>query len=124
MVIFGVRLVCACDELEMLDHRMAGEADLADDAGAFGARLHAGKRDALRHRVALDAVEPPEEIEVPPGAAELAVGDRLEADLLLLLDDALDLAVLDRLELGGVISPLARFSRASFSAGGRSRLPT
>ena len=49
----------------------------------------------------LDAVEAPEEVEVPPGAAELAVGDRLQADLLLLLDDALDLAVLDRLERVG-----------------------
>jgi hypothetical protein len=41
----------------------------------------------------LDAVEPPEKVEVPPGAAELAVGDRLQADLLLLLDDRADLAV-------------------------------
>ena len=78
---------------------MVGEADLADDARALGARLQALERDALLHGVALDAVEPPEEIEVPPGAAELAVGDRLEPDLLLLLDDAFDLAVLDRLEL-------------------------
>ena len=101
----------------MLEHRMVGEADLADDARALGAGLQALERDALLHDVALDAVETPEEIEVPPGAAELAVGDRLEPDLLLLLDDALDLAVLDRLELGGVISPLARCSRASFSAG-------
>src|SRR5579864_5534525 len=33
---------------------------------------------------------------MPPGAAEFAVGDRLQADLFLLLDDALDLAVFDR----------------------------
>ena len=50
--------------------------------------------------VELDAVEHAEEIEVPPGAAELAVGRELEADLLLLLDDLLDLTVLDGLELG------------------------
>src|SRR5262249_37428082 len=36
--------------------------------------------------------------EVPPRAAEFAVGDRLKADILLLLDDALDLAVLDLLQ--------------------------
>jgi hypothetical protein len=42
--------------------------------------------------VALGAVEAPEKIEVPPRAAELAVGDGLQADLLLLLDDPLDLA--------------------------------
>src|SRR4029453_9642561 len=41
-----------------------------------------------------------EKVEVPPGAAELAVGRKLKAKLLLLLDDVLDLAILDRLELG------------------------
>ena len=56
------------------------------------------KRDAGVHDVLLDAVEAPEEIEMPPRAAELAVGDRLQADVLLLLDDALDLAVFDRLQ--------------------------
>ena len=72
----------------------------------------------------LDAVEAPEEIELPPGAAEFAVGDRLQADLFLLLDDALDLAVLDRLQRGGVDLALRALARASFSAAGRSRLPT
>ena len=81
---------------------MVGEAELADDARALGAGLQALERDALFHGVALGAVEPPEEIEVPPGATELAVGDRLKPDLLLLLDNAFDLAVLDGLERGGV----------------------
>src|SRR5262249_32057285 len=49
--------------------------------------------------VDLDPVEHAEEIEVPPRAAELAVGCELEADLLLLAHDLLDLAVLDLLEL-------------------------
>ena len=80
---------------------MVGEADLADDARAFRPGLQALKRDALLHDVALGAVQAPQEVEMPPGAAELAVGDRREPDLLLLLDDALDLAVLDRLEVGG-----------------------
>ena len=81
---------------------MAGKAELAGDLDALVAGGDAGERDAGVHDVLLDAVEAPEEIEMPPGAAELAVGDRLQADLLLLLDDALDLAVLDRLERGGV----------------------
>ena len=76
------------DELEMRDHGMAGEAELAGDARALGPRLHAGKGDALVHDIALDAVETPEEIEVPPRAAELAVGDGAQPHLLLLLDDA------------------------------------
>ena len=49
----------------------------------------------------LHTVEAPEKIEVPPGAAEFAVGHGLQADLFLLLDDALDLAVLQGLEIGG-----------------------
>ncbi len=35
---------------------------------------------------------------MPPRAAKLAVGDGLQADILLLLDDALDLPVLDRFQ--------------------------
>ena len=72
----------------------------------------------------LDAVELAEEIEVPPGAAELAVGRQLQADILLLLDDLLDLAVLDLLEVGSVISPFSRLARASLSAAVRRMLPT
>ena len=39
---------------------------------------------------------------MPPGAAEFAVGDRLQADVFLAFDDAHDLAVLDRFQRGGV----------------------
>src|SRR5262249_3412997 len=86
-------------EAEMLDHGMAGKGDLADGPRPFGTRAHAGKGDPLRHLVALDAVEAPEEIEMPPRAAELAVGDRLQSRLLLPLDGPGDLAVLDLLQL-------------------------
>jgi hypothetical protein len=51
--------------------------------------------------VLLGAVKTPEEIEMPPRAAELAVGDRLQPHVLLLLDDALDLAVFDVLQRCG-----------------------
>ena len=61
-------------------------------------RLHALELDAVVDLVDLDAVEHAEEIEMPPGAAEFAVGRELEPDLFLLLDDLLDLAVLDRRE--------------------------
>src|SRR5712691_2037822 len=79
---------------------MVGEADLALDAQALRLGLHAVELDAGVGLVEVDAVEHPKEIEVPPGAAELAVGRKLEADLLLLLDDLLDFPVFDRLELG------------------------
>ena len=79
----------------MLEMRMAGEAELADDADRLGLGLDAGENDALAGVEHLDAVEALVEVEMPPGAAELAVGRELEADLLLLLDDLLDLAVFD-----------------------------
>src|SRR4029079_5193835 len=88
------------EKLEVLQHRMVGEADLADDAQALRLGLHAAELDALVAFVEIDAVEHAEEIEVPPGPPELAVGRELEADLLLLLDDLPALAVLDGLELG------------------------
>ena len=84
----------------MLQHRVIGEADLAGDLDALHLGLHALELDAVVELVELDAVEHAEEIEMPPGAAEFAVGGELEADLLLLLDDLLDLAVLDLFELG------------------------
>ena len=109
----------------MLEMRMAGEADLADDADALGLGLDAGKDDAPAGIEHLDAVEALVEVELPPGAAELAVGRELEPDLLLLLDDLLDLAVFDlaKLRVGdlalGVLAPAPPSARA-----GRSRLPT
>ena len=63
-------------------------------------RLHAAELDALLGLVNFDAVERAEKLEVPPGAAKLAVGRQLKPQLLLLLDIVLDLAVLDGLELG------------------------
>src|SRR5262245_58049195 len=87
------------DELEMLKHRMAGKADLAGDLETFVAGRHPRESDTGIHHVFLDAVETPEEIQVPPGAPEFAISDRLQAGIFLLFDDALDLAVLDFLEL-------------------------
>ena len=96
----------------MLEHRVAGKADLAGHLDAFVARGDAGESDAALHDVLLDPVEAPEEIEMPPRAAEFAVGDRLQADFFLALDDADNLAVLDRFQRGGVDlafgAPLAR----------------
>src|SRR6185369_5152 len=60
--------------LEMLDMRMGGETDLADDAHAFGLGGDAGELDALADLIELNTVETLVEIELPPGAAELAVG--------------------------------------------------
>src|SRR3954470_13298256 len=91
----------ALEEAEMLEVRMAGEIDLVHDAHAFGLGLDPGKGNALAGGVEFNAIEPLVEIELPPGAPELAVGRELEPDVLLLLDDLFDLAVLDLLELFG-----------------------
>src|ERR1051325_11074425 len=85
--------------LEMFDMGMAREADLAGDADALGLGGDAGELDAFAGRIELDAVETLVEIELPPRAAELAVGGELQPDLLLLADDPVDLAVLDLGEL-------------------------
>src|SRR6185295_10958915 len=89
------------EEPEMLEVRMAREADLAHDAHAFRLGLDAGELDPLPGGIELGAVEALEEIELPPGAPEFAVGRELETDGFLLADDFLDLAVFDLLQLRG-----------------------
>ena len=97
MVIFGVALRVRGDELEVLDHRDAREQapSLPVTRSIIGLGCASLELDLALAKIGLDAVERAEEIVVPEGAAEFAVGDRLEADLLLLVDDLLDLAVLD-----------------------------
>ena len=51
--------------------------------------------------VGFDALEPLEEIDVEIGAAKLAVGDSLQAHVLLGAHDLADACVLDRVQVGG-----------------------
>jgi hypothetical protein len=96
------RLGMRGDELEMIDHRVrAVAAERAYDAQHHGLGLRTLKLDLALAQIGLDAVELAEKIVVPEGAAKLAVGDRKQADLLLLANDRGDLAVFDRLELIG-----------------------
>jgi len=55
---------------------------------------------------------------MPPGAAELTVGDRLQADLLLLPDDLFDLAVFDFLEGGSAHRTVRELGACVFQRGG------
>ena len=71
---------------------MVGEADLAGDAQRLGLVDAALELHARSASTPVHAVEMFEEVEVPEGAAELAVRDRLEPDLLLLLDERADFA--------------------------------
>ncbi len=71
----------------MRDLRMMPRAKLAFHEWRLGLRLHAGKLDAVRGPDHFHAVEPGEEIKMPIGTPEFAVGDRAKTDLLLLGDD-------------------------------------
>ena len=62
-------------EPEVLEHRVVGrEADRPVDVQPERAGLHALELDAVVELDHIDAVEHSEEVEVPPRAAELAVG--------------------------------------------------
>jgi len=61
---------------------------------------------------------------VPPGAAELAVGGELQADVLLLLMIFSISRSSTALSSAAVIAPFSRLARASLSAAGRRKLPT
>src|SRR5258707_10907685 len=104
----------------MLKHRMARKAELTDDARALRAGLRPGERHAPIHRIAFDAIKAPQEIEMPPRAAEFPVRYGFQAALFLLADDALDFAVFDGGQLGGGnLSP--RTSCAGVLEGGRAQ---
>jgi hypothetical protein len=109
----------------MLDHRVrAVGAELSGHAQHHRLGLRALELDLALAQIGFDAVELAEEVVIPEGAAELAVGDRREADAFLLPDDVLDLAVFDRRERVAGISPRSRLARASLRGAGRNRLPT
>jgi hypothetical protein len=96
-------------ELEVIDEDALGPRQLAVDAQARRRELDVALRgveprlDARRDHG--DVGEALEEIEVPEGAAELAVGDRLEPKLLLQLDRVADRLVLDPAQLLGGDGP-------------------
>src|SRR5262249_52845304 len=99
---FRRRLGVRSDEFEMLDHGMrALGAELADHAQHHRLGLRALELDLALAEIGLDAGKLAEEVVVPKRAAELTVGARSRPDVLLLADRRLDLAVLDRRELGG-----------------------
>src|SRR5437762_624944 len=89
------------EEPEVLEHRMVGEADLANNAHRLRLGFDTGELDAVVGGVTLDAVEMLEKVEVPPRAAVFAVGRELQPQPFLLGNDLHDLAVLDLAELRG-----------------------
>src|ERR1019366_1743309 len=88
------------DELEMLYHRMAGkDAEFSGHAQQHRLWVRTLELDLALAEIGLDAGKRTEEIVIPEGAAEFAVGDGFQADLFLAFDDGRDLAVFDGPEL-------------------------
>src|SRR4030081_3120964 len=82
-------------EPEMIQHRMVvGKVELADDTDGVMPGLHAGKLDALIGVVQFATREMAEEVEMPPGTAEFAVGRELQAGRGLPMHDLFDLHIL------------------------------
>jgi hypothetical protein len=111
------------EEFEMLDHRVAGKAELAVDLQRVSLGGHPVKLDALVRDVERYAVEAAEKIEMPPRAAEFAIRGELQADLLLFSDRLFDLAVFDRAQcLGRDLVTLTLRARL-FQRGGPQQAP-
>ena len=86
----------------MIQHRMVvREIELADHADGVVPGLHAGELDAGVGVEQFAAGELGEKVEMPPRAAEFAVGRELQADRSLLVHDLLDLHVLGLAQVVG-----------------------
>src|SRR5215470_1166701 len=97
---------------------MTRKAEPAYHTRALRAGLHGSERNALVHFVALDTIESPNEIKMPPRAAQFTVGDRLQADFFLLSDNTFDFAVFESGQLGSAeLSPAPTRARL-FECGG------
>ena len=108
------------DELVVLDHRMAGEADLAGHLDALGARLHAREGDAVSITWRSTPSRPQRKSRCHQERRNSPSVTALQPDLFLLADDALDLAVFDRLEVGRRNLALGAL-RARLLQGGRAQ---
>jgi hypothetical protein len=91
---------------------MLPEPHLAVDVQALRPGLDPVELDGLLAAHQLHAFQRRQEVEVPPGAAELAVGHGLQPGLFLPRDHVADAAVLHLLQVGGA-DPLLGELRAS-----------
>jgi hypothetical protein len=81
---------------KVIHHMVGGVIDFAGHRRAYRPDLLvAAKLDPRLDLHHLDTVQPGQEIEMPKGAAILAIGRRFQANRLLHADDILDTTVLD-----------------------------
>ena len=107
IVSFGVAVVTAsCTNVKAsakIGSRSATRSSTCSAAGENSIVPSALRNWTLMWSCAVDdAAELVDEVHVPRGAAELAVGGRLQPDLLLLAHDVADRLVLDAAQLVGV----------------------
>src|SRR6267378_689130 len=103
-------LALPLQELEMRQHRMiVGEIQLADHAYRVVPGLDARELNTLVGVEQFAAGELCEKVEMPPRAAEFAVGRKLQADRRLLVHDLFDFHVLDLAQIGGRNLALLQF---------------
>ncbi len=89
-------------EAKVIQHRMiGGEVELADHADGVMPGLDAGELDALVGMEQFAAGQTFKKIEMPPGAAEFAVGGELQPGRGLLVHDLFDFHVLDLAQIVG-----------------------
>src|SRR5215470_16549220 len=105
-------------ELEMIEHRVIGrKIELADHAHRVMPCLDARELDADLGVKQLAARETAQKIEMPPGAAKLSVGRKLQANGSLLVHDFLDLHILDLAQIVGRDLALLMFGASLLDAG-------
>lgn len=111
--------------LEVFNKRMTTEADFGDDFDGFRLGLtFLESNGALFSRNFPDAVEVPEEIEMPPAAAVFSVGDGTEAEGFLFGYELGDFGVFDLAELPLGYPPLRKALPCLFEASLLRKLPT
>lgn len=103
----------------MLDERMVMTVQFAGHGGGVGGGDLVMEGDAMRGGDMIHTVEAPHEIEMPPTAAELAVGDDMQAGGLLLGDELGDEPILDGLQAGGVDGARGEIGAGLLSSAGR-----
>jgi hypothetical protein len=105
--------------LEVFNVRMARrEIDLADHAHFLGSRLNALELDATIAKIAFDARQVLEEIEMPPRPAIFAIGDTGQPDGLLFGDDLFDFGIFDRGQFRGADGFLFELLAGDLERGG------
>ena len=104
---------------------MAGKrAELARHPQHHRLRVRALELDLAFAEIGFDAIERAQEIVIPEGAAEFAVGDGFEPDVFLSLDDLFDFAVFHRFECGGIDFAALALGARLFQRRGAQQEPT